>query len=121
MRFIPNVKSMNNFMTNKLNFKNINGFRTNKLNLDTFYKTTIPIVKYSGGIAGACGGARAIYYFSPQKEYDMPKNSTYLIYNVFTSMYFFSCLGIVNGVLWPFSIPCWIYTSLLMCCDKYIE
>jgi len=111
MRFIPNIKSMNSFKMNKLNFKNINEFRTNKLNLDTFYKTTVPIVKYSGGI-------NDIYNFSPPKKYDMPKNS---MYNVISNAYFFGCLGILNNVLGPVSISCWIYTSIFMCFGKYIE
>lgn len=87
-----------------------------KLNYDMIIDKTIKFSLYTGALTGTAGGIHAAYKFSPDKSSNLPYNSMVLTGEVFKDTYLYGMFGLVNGCIWPISIPCWIISTV-----KYVK
>ena len=87
-----------------------------KLNFDVIVDKTIKLSLYTGSLSGISGGIHAAYKFSPDKSSNLPYNSMVIMAEVFTDTYLYGMFGLINGFIWPISIPCWIISTI-----KYVK
>ena len=83
-----------------------------KLNFDMIIDKTIKLSMYTGALTGTTGGIHAAYNFSPDKSSNLPYNSMCLMAEVFKDTYLYGMFGLINGFIWPLSIPCWIISTI---------
>jgi hypothetical protein len=87
-----------------------------KLNYDMIIYKTFKLSIYTGALTGTTGGIHAAYKFSPDKSSNLPYNSMVLTGEVLKDIYMYGFFGLVNGFIWPISIPCWIISTV-----KYVK
>ena len=90
----------------------------NKLNFDMILDKTIKLSMYTGALTGTAGGIHAAYNFSPDKSSNLPYNSMILMAEVLQDTYIYGFFGLVNGFIWPISIPCWIISTVKYVIDE---
>ena len=83
-----------------------------KLNFDMIMNKTLYTAMYSGALTGTAGGIHAAYNFSPDKSSNLPYNSMILMAEVLKDTYMYGFFGLINGFIWPISIPCWIISTI---------
>ena len=83
-----------------------------KLNFDVIMNKTLYTAMYSGALTGTAGGIHAAYNFSPDKSSNLPYNSMILMAEVLKDTYMYGFFGLINGFIWPISIPCWIISTI---------
>ena len=83
-----------------------------KMNIDTIINKTMSISVRTGTLMGTCGGIHAAYIFSPDKSYNLPYNSMCLLAEVVKDTYLYGVFGLINGLIWPISVPCWIISTI---------
>jgi hypothetical protein len=87
-----------------------------KLNFDMILENTVKLSVYTGALTGTAGGIHGAYNFSPDKSSNLPYNSMVLMAEVVKDTYIYGMLGLINGCIWPISIPCWIISTV-----KYVK
>ena len=87
-----------------------------KMNVDMVIDKSISTAKYTGALTGTTGGIHTAYNFSPDKSNNIPYNSMCLLAEVIKDTYLCGGFGLVNGFIWPISIPCWIISTV-----KYVK
>ena len=87
-----------------------------KLNFDVIMNKTLYTAMYSGALTGTAGGIHAAYKFSPDKSSNLPYNSMVMMLEVLKDIYLYGMFGLVNGCIWPISIPCLIISTV-----KYVK
>lgn len=87
-----------------------------KLNFDVIMNKTFSTAIYTGAFSGTAGGIHAAYNFSPDKSSNLTYNSMVLMAEVLQGTYMYGMFGLVNGFIWPISIPCWIISTV-----KYVK
>ena len=87
-----------------------------KLNYHVIMNKTLYAAIYTGALTGTAGGIHAAYIFSPDKSSNLPYNSMVLTMEVLKDTYLYGLFGLVNGCIWPISIPCWIISTV-----KYVK
>ena len=83
-----------------------------KLNFDMIVEKTLLSAVYTGALTGTSGGIHAAYNFAPDKSNNLPYNSMILVAEVLKDTYIYGFLGLINGFIWPISIPCWIISTI---------
>jgi hypothetical protein len=82
------------------------------INVDMVINNTLKLAVYSGAFTGTIGGIHAAYIFSPDRSRSIPHNSTNLMIEVTKDTYLYGVMGVINGIIWPISIPCWIINTI---------